>query len=228
MAAIVEVGGSRRLQLGNEEFIRQLNFGPRWSKIRVGIMLGFQGTSTFAGRMLTGICQGTTNGFSAPLTDGGLWITGVSYATDPTWTYTNGSPPYYINGSGNKRAVTRIGSTVTDSNSGGSAAAFAAAAYGISQYFITFTRSPAWNTIINQQAVSTQASQLTIPITDFTFYRNMENEAGTTYVAMNNDDTAQTTTFTAATMPVLDSFSLYWNRSCPVLEIVHMGVVRFQ
>jgi hypothetical protein len=73
MASIVEnIVGDKALQLGNEEFVRPLNFGNNWNYIRIIARVTINGSATInSPRFQFGVCDGWTNTFAAP--------SGVSY-----------------------------------------------------------------------------------------------------------------------------------------------------
>jgi hypothetical protein len=221
MAAIVEVSGSRRLQLGNEEFTRTFRFGPKWTKIKIGMTLGINGVQNFTARPMLGACSGSVNGFNAPLTDGFLGLCPVAFTGTPL-AYV---PFTFTNGTGNKHMITRIGSTVVDTLVSSSSVWCAAAAPDhLSMWIVTIIKT-SWNVMTISMA-ATNAASAALSIPDFVFYKNMENEAGTSYqLGLSNDDSIGTTVWTG---PALDSMSFSWDHVAPSIEIGHVGVVRFQ
>jgi len=235
MANIVDVSGSRRLQLGDEEFARTIAFGSRWSKIKIGITVGFNGAATFTSTMLMGMCAGTANTYKAGSTDGFFGVCPYLFSSDITWTYAGGPPTAYTNANPSKRIITRIGGTTVDTAGNGSQAwAMASAPTNLSMWVITIYRGSTelnldgWNVLYVQSAHPITAAYAAIPMQteDFMFYKNMENDYTQGYHGIYNNDA--TSNAVAWTGPPLDSFSFVWNKASPTVEIGHIGIVRFQ
>jgi hypothetical protein len=224
MAKIVDISGSRRLQLDNEEFARTFSFGQRWSRLKIGILFGVNGGATFSSTMLMGICSGTTNTFRSPTTDGWYGIAPVSYGAVPSWTWA-AAPDGYSQAGTTKAIVTRIGSTVTEASVGSVGPwGLPSAPVNLGMYVFTIYRSPGWKSLISQSAYPTTIAAAAVKIESFQFYLNLDNDAGTSYWSMRNDDAVSTAL--AWTGGDLDSFSFVWGTNTPTIEIAHIGVMR--
>lgn len=223
MAAIVEVNGERRLQMGAEEFVRSFNFGARWTKIRIGMTLGFNGIANCSGNFQLGVCSGT-DGLLAPTSGSyyGFQPT-VAWQAAQTWTYTSGL--YFNNASSNGYWIVKRGSTFTDTNAVGTGYYQGWAPYALSWFSIVLTRT-SWNVINGKSSHASNTAQISQPLTDWYFYKNMENE-GTAGLWGSADDSHNRTEPANALLDPLDNVSFSWNRSCPTLEIGNIGVVRF-
>jgi hypothetical protein len=229
MANIIDVSGSRRLSLGNEEFVRTMMFGSQWTKLKIGVIMGMNGGATFSSTLLMGLCAGTTNTFNSTSCDGFFGIAALTYPTAPSWTFA-ASPNGYTNASGLKKEVHRVGSgaaTVTAGNTT-PAWAFSDAGSAMSMWSITITKSLGWSHLIAVEAHANTIAQSVLPANfDYPFVINLENENGTSYVwGLQADDTA-TTEISWAGNPLLDSFSFIWGTASPTLDIAHIGVVRY-
>lgn len=235
MANIVDVSGSRRLQLGNEEFARTMAIGNRWSKIKIGVTLGFNGAATFSATMLMGLCSGTSNTYNAASTDGFVGVCPVQFTPDITWTYGAGPPDYYTNANPGKRVISKIGVTTTNTAGNGSQAwGVASAPTSLSMWVLTIFRgspeynSDGWKSIYVKSAHPINSGYTIIPMhtEDFAFYKNMENDSDSgSYAIYTNDAISTALNWTG---PGLDSFSFVWNQASPTVEIGHIGIVRYQ
>ena len=231
MANIIEVGtgfAMRRLSLGAEDFSRTFNFGQRWSRIKIGVLWGFNGESTFSSTVLVGVGSGVTNTFNSASCDGFYGLAPVTYPVAPAWTYAGGPPKGYTNATTNAIVVTKIATTVdaTAALSPSGVWAVADAATNLSMWIIDITRNTGWNRLVSTHAISTTVAIGVNLDSDFKFYRNLEHDATTAY-PYGMAGTAQESTAVAWTGGDLDSFSMVWGTASPTVDIAHIGVMRF-
>lgn len=102
----------KRAVLANSQIARTLTIGNSWTKIRVGIRYSYLDPGanlTSTPRFVIGVCSGTSNIYGDSTTTN--FIGAISDRS--TWTYTAGTPPYFVNGGGSIYPVTRVGSTTT-------------------------------------------------------------------------------------------------------------------
>ena len=110
MAQLVQTfTGDTALRLQNEEFVRQLNVGTNWNKLRIIVHHTVPAANgNISPSLYIGVCQGTTNTFkSITTTDwAGMVVSG-------NWTYTSGPPGSIAVGGLNPKAAIRSGNTTT-------------------------------------------------------------------------------------------------------------------
>lgn len=233
MANIIEVGTGfayRRLSLGNEEFARTFKFGPRWTKIKIGILLGMNGESNITTNILFGLCAGTANTFNSATADGWLGIhPATNYPSTVTYSYAAGPPKSYSSSSGIKYRTTKIGATVASVAAGAASGwYFANAPDNLSMWVLTFNKSPANNWIEINSAHAASAAQTAEVNSDFRWYDNMEVEQeGSQRYGMSTANVFSAA-YNWAGNPELDSVSFVWGSASPTIDIAHIGVVRFQ
>ncbi len=222
MAAIVEsIVGDRRLQLGNEEFVRQMLIGRTWTKLRIGMNVAINGTAAFNNGALTvGVCQGFTNTFrSTNTTD----YVGVQVPQTPgTWTYF-GSPNYYFNAGASCLGLKRTGNTTTTGSNGNvNTSLWPPVVSGYrTPCFIDIVRAASYTfTVYN----SVSTSPLLWDETPGQFLSDAQNENAPVWSGSSNVGTGSVAYSGAAQH---DCVSINWNLSTPSIEISNLVVVRF-
>jgi hypothetical protein len=229
MANIVEtISGDRRLQLGFEEFTRQMGWAADWKKIRVGIRVAFNGSSNITtANFMMGVCNGTANGYKSNTAD----FIGYRFNSVGGWSFVSGPPAYYT-GTFNFASISRQGSTDTLNNSSSASGFVTAVPASIhSAMYVTFTKpqllpsATTLPTVTGHYPNTIANGQLDLVKQEF--YRLLESEAvgldtaylGTTSVFNMNGYTG-TSQF--------DSVSIYWNNASPTVEISDIAVCRFE
>ncbi len=229
MAAIVEtMVGDRRLQLGNEEFVRQMGIGTLWTKIRIGFRYSVNGVANIVPSTgpVIGVCQGTTNTYySANTTDfvgatgggggGSLVATNAIYQAGPPATY-------YLNNNG-ALGLKRTGSTTSFYTTGLSAQLY-------------FSSSPATTRTVGYLDITKASGSYTVAlyhigtalnaVVDWdstTFLSNMlpESNPASPLGLVGNP----AVTYTGAAL--FDTVSFSWTKSSPTLELSDLCVCRF-
>ena len=226
MAAIVEtIVGDRKLELGNEEFVRQMSIGTRWGKIRIGCRLSINGNTTIPNAVfLMGVCQGTQFTFSsASCLD---WIGGSPGGLYPStsFSWSAGPPARYGLDSGGAK-IKKVGSTITSAANAfiaGTMWAAPATTRGIFSMDIT-KGSPNYNVHFYAPAVASG------DISSGTFLAHMETDGSTPPFTTNNlignNDTDWNVAYSGSAL--FDTVSILWNKSSPTIEISDLCVVRF-
>jgi hypothetical protein len=103
-------GNDIALQLGNEEWVRQLAIGSTWSYIRIGILFQLTGTAnTSSGGFSIGVCSGTSAPFGNTSCQN---FVGIEIIAGLNWT-ANAPFPYYSLTASNAFACKKIGSSIT-------------------------------------------------------------------------------------------------------------------
>lgn len=230
---------NKRIQLGHEEFVRPMSMGTDWNSIRIGVRFCLNdssrailnGTSPIGGCALyLGVRQGSTGPsfFSDSLTD---WIGGghISSTIPPThgnFTFTAGSPNYFIGGAARPNALWKTGATSTfaaESSVGafwvGSGQPGAYGAGFMSQIYVDITKGSPYS--FNLYYCST-AGQVQTNITDSAFLTALEVQATPANMSATG---AKTVAYTGAGL--FDTLSIASWRSWPHVEIDMIGVARF-
>jgi hypothetical protein len=223
MASIAEtIVGDRRLVLGNEEFVRQMSFGYRWTKLRIALRVSSNATGAVANvGFVIGVCQGTSNTyFNANTTD----FVGVSLGTGGPGTTTLGyavGPPAYVNFSnGGLCYVKRTGSSTTSSGAYSNPVNITAAPATVrSSVYVDIVRGvPNMGMYLYGMAVA-QAQ--------------LDTDSGT-WLSGTEFETAVLPVYLIGSiaMPcsgngLWDSVSISWNRAGSTMEISDLAVVRW-
>lgn len=230
MAAIVEtVVGDRRIQLGNEEFVRKMKFGAAWGKIRIGVRFAVNTTGgTFTNAIFQiGVCSGTTNTFNNGNTTG-YWGChyGQNYGTSG---YTYNTTYYAVTANG--AAVYRTGNTTTSSTLGwGGDSALLLINPWHSIWYADFEKPAASGGFGNQgitawwQSTGSTPSGISYDHPQYEMWRGMESETAITGALNYN---GKITTSYAGDFSVLDTLSILWNKTTPTIEISDIMVTRF-
>ena len=230
MASIVEtISGDRALQLGNEEFVRKMAIGNNWNKLRLGMRVLVNGTGDIVTpRLQMGVCSGDTDTFASTNCTGyaGATLRGRNSGnmTYSAGVYTYGQAaavPFAL-------SVKKLVNTVTESNFVGTSDGFLPSATlgNAALCFVDIVRASSSSYTVSWARCSTSA--MASLVTDFyTLLRTGEDE---------NLSTTFSSTYTVAnTIPisvtglpaVMDTLSIYWNKSTPTVEISDISVIRF-
>lgn len=228
MATIVEtIVGDRRVQLSNEEIVRQMSFGSKWNKLRVVARISINGTSnTAACQFVIGVCAGLGPVMKSSNTTfmcGGCFPGTNSGGTSRSLTFNAGSPNYFQSSdSFGSSAITRTGSTNTNVITNGASSFLASTAgtptcVAVDIYRIGNTYSYGL-VYYPQTSGAAQAGNS---------YKQMvlgaDSESGSPWANMTL--TQQNGTATNNNQP--DCVVAYWSLSSPTLEISDLQVVRF-
>lgn len=222
--------GENALYLGSEEFIRPMSFGGQWRKIRIGLLYTIaipQGlaahtyfNSTGGGIICVGVCQGLNSGLSNPSPIDCLSC--LPYTLDAQWT---NSVTYYQTQSNPGRIVWKMGSTevvVTNGSSGAVGPLWPTLNYMWFDY--TMSQGVAGATAQCKAYAASNATGATTSMTrsDFLAYVEAENTIPTNHALMCQPSVAYSGNFD------LNSLSIWWRRSIPMLVLAEVSVVRFQ
>jgi hypothetical protein len=228
----------RRLQLGNEEWLRPLNIN---AASFLGVKVGVRYALTGVGKVLNaGFRIGLLSGISRPLRHPSgpveylgysVWTAsaaaGISAETGaPTYTASATFPSYF---GGFPRLYSVIGTTNTILTSP-SVNAYGGANYpiGTPQMFafelIKTAVSPVTGSTIWTVNLMQVPNAPTAYCQHADFYFNMEAATGATFRAGITN--VQTTGLTHAGPGAFDTLSISWNKSCPVLDIMDVAVLR--
>jgi hypothetical protein len=225
MAYIVEtIAGDKRIQLGNEDFVRPMGFGANWKKIRIAMRLAFNdsGSDITTAGFVVGVCQGTQYSYSSAncIDFIGASIPGGATPDTISLTRTTSTILYYTSpGNSSGMAVhKKVGAVITAVSYGLNVTGYFNAvptAYR-SLYFVDIAKgSP--NYAINTWTQSQHQSD---------FSRD-------TYISMLDNESAPTPLASSAATPaysgsgLFDSVCIRWNKSTPTIEISDLTVVRF-
>jgi len=236
MAFIAEnILGDRALQLGNEEFIRTLSIGSAWRFLRIGLRLAIYGTADIGAtstgttilKFQIGLCSGTTYPFNS---DNCLGYIGYrpNHLSGPF--YSGGASNYYTWGTGANvifQAIKKIGSVVTEIGaSGGTQTRIKAGPDSYSLQVADFYRSPTDDTSYGVNPHWVGSGQVNANPSVYSLMRVMEDEGlataySTTYVTGGSGPYYQN----GITVP-LDTLSIVYNRSTPIIEIANICILR--
>lgn len=232
--------GESRLQLGNEEWIRPINIAAGgFLGIKVGVRFAMSGVGTVMG---AGFRISWLAGASRPMRHPSGPVESLSYSVMtlnniaagngpesgvPAYT-ASATFPYYT--SGYPKLYSVIGSSITTLTNP-SVNLYAGANYPVPtpQYFgfelIKTATSPitgytTWT--VNMQSVASAPS--TAFCSHANFLANMEIVHGASFQA--GVTSVQTTSLVHSGPGLFDTLSIMWNKSCPVLDIFDIGVVR--
>lgn len=230
MAQIVEtIIGDRRIQLGNEEMIRQMSFGSKWSKLRIIVRFSINGTANItAPEFVVGVCCGLTNGYKSSNTDFvfGLCIPGFHSSIQDNLNYNAGPPAWYQSSDSIGYDVTwRTGNTTTKNHPTGVSSFVASTANNPPACLAvdivrigTVYSVPAWycpNSQAQVQAGNTQKQQ----------FIGADSETGSPWSNMTQ---ATLTSSNSVSDPhMCDCVTVFWSKASPTAEISDLQVVRF-
>lgn len=225
MALIVEtLAGDRRVQLGNQEFVRQMLLSYVWTKIRIGMRIAVNGSASFGNGIISiGVCQGTANTLRSSNTTDYIGVQ-ISQA-DGTWAYTAGPPAYFTAPGSSCLALKRTGNTTTTGSNGNvntmSLAAVASGTIRVPLY-LDIIRGATYNFQVWCPTTVTFAQQ---DLPSGQFLSDMQNEntpiGGTTTQTVGQPAIAYTGS------GLHDSVSINWTNSTNSVEISDLLVIRF-
>ena len=229
MASIVEtISGDRALQLGNEEFVRKMAIGNNWNKLRLGMRVLVNGTGDIVGpRLQMGVCSGDTNTFASTTCTG---YVGASLNPRNTGNMTYSAGVYQY---GQAAAVSpalsvkKLVNTVTEANIGATADGFLPSATlgSAALCFVDIVRTSSSSYTVTWQRCSTSA-MASLATAFYTLLRAGEDENLSTAFSATYTTTAVTVAVTGLPA-VMDTLSIYWNKSTPTVEISDISVIRF-
>jgi len=114
MASITEtLAGDRRVKIANEEIVRTMAFGDKWSRLLVMARLSLQGSSALGAseELMLGLCSGNAGAYKPATVVASIGELIPNASTAPT--YNAGPPAYYSFAQNGVRGVKKVGSTVT-------------------------------------------------------------------------------------------------------------------
>lgn len=216
-----------RVQLAAQEYLRAMPFGTNWATIRIGIRCSLTTNAAAShGLLMLGICQGT-RGFTDPLGAPeylGLQV-GIGSINGTAWNTVAGPPPYIrfdstgytlhhlING-------VRVATVQPFANA---SHIVAAPTTNHSSIIIDIAKGlPSAPTTWTVNMWTPTAAQV---VTDVTLTAFLEQMNTATPPNLTQPGTAQTFTYTGAN--ALDTLSVFYKRSLPVLEISDIAVTRW-
>jgi len=228
----------RRLQLGNEEWLRPLNINAAsFLGVKVGVRYALSGV----GKVLNaGFRIGMLSGISRPLRHPSgpveylgfsVWTVsttaGISADTGtPTYTASATFPSYL---GANPKLYSVVGATNTILTNA------AVNVYGGANYPIGTPQMFAFELIKTAVSAIDGSTIWTVNLLNTAsapaaycshsdFYYNMEGATGATFRA--GITSVQTTGLTHAGPGAFDTLSISWNKSCPVMDILDVAVLR--
>ena len=229
MASIVEtISGDRALQLGNEEFVRKMAIGNNWNKLRLGMRVLVNGTGDIVSpRLQMGVCSGDTNTFASTNCTGYVGAS-LNPRNSGNMTYSAGVYNY-----GQAAAVPpaisvkKLVNTVTEANFGGTNDGYLPSATlgNTALCFVDIIRLTASSYTVAWQRCNTSA-MASLATTFYTLLRAGEDEALTTTFSTTYTSTLAAIAVTGLPA-VMDTLSIYWNKSTPTVEISDISVIRF-
>ena len=227
MAEIITIVGDRkRLRLGNEEFVRTMNIGSDWGKVRIGMRFGINNAinNLIYPQLVFGLSQGTDLPYKhASCRDFIGWQFGFP-AVYTVGTYIAGPIKSY-------RFTALAGDGVAISRVAGTTAAFASVT--TNSYVGADPASNlmcSWLDIQKQgDTIGVTCRQNNIAVTTHTqevFFKSTEDEVN--YGGFGTNTSAVTVTGYAGSA-LWDSVDISWNNSMPnSLEIAELYVLRYQ
>lgn len=213
-----------RLQLGAEEIVRAMNFGIQWTKVRIGVRFFVQGGSAFTGgSFYGGVCQGSKGYSAVDCTDVLCASFGSTGMPTVGWGWSGGL--FTVNSG--VYVVRKVGAVHTAAGSTGSYPVTLAAQPNtniLNCVYWDFTKLTASTFKCSQWApYSTSAST---NMTRYLHLSSMENEnqpgPPTTYY----ENPVNSISASGSSM-LWDHVFVGWTRTCPVLEIHDITVLRF-
>lgn len=228
MAAIVDslLDGNRRLQIGNEEFVRGLSFGSNWTKVRIGIRFTVNDTGggniSSPANFFVGLCEGTTNTFFSNNTTGFIGCNN-STGLNNAWSY---NASYYTACYNSCIIAKRVGNTTSSLGSyglqyiGSDRWFFVGKAPNIGYAFWDFTKNS--TSIVFNLFWSFSTGYYGITLSNFIW--GLDNETAPPYLA--NWGSPNTVAY-GNSIGNLDTLSISWSKSTPTIELCDVAVIRF-
>ena len=220
-------GNTTYLTLANEEFVRPLNVGSSWSKLRLGVLCAItpNGVSNLSSVTFTfGICSGTSAPFGAASTTNwtgmvinGTVLGGLNYNA-------NAGNPFFT-ASAIANSGTRVGSVNSLSNVGG--APRIVTNTGSTQrrtpLYIDITKgSPNYTCACWHQPIGQEASDWS-----FSSFLDGVDETGTPKLNNSSLDGTSANTYAASEVAgTFNTFDFFWNQASFPIEVYAMAVSR--
>lgn len=231
MAAIVETTYfDKKIQLGNEEVGRALNFGVNWTKLRIAVRLCINGkanigTGSFADppQLVAGVSQGTAAMFRSQTTTdffGGVVMTAAF--TSGVYTFTQDTPPYYSTGVGINAIRRQTASNSTSSNGATAGLIVNGTAGGSNRSMLLWDITKGSASYSCQIWGPSSATNAKTDLSKNAFTAAFSNEATPT-----NMTSLGTASVSFTPTGLYDSVCLSWNRWAPTVEISDLTVIRF-
>ena len=228
MANIVEpIVGDRRIQLGNEEFVRTLGVRTNWSKLRIGIRhnVNTTGATILSASFVVGLCEGSAATYYNNNTTG-FWGLSICGALTSNWTL---SGNFYATSGGNSTFVTRIGNTTnTASNSIGGDTPYVIINPSHGVMYLDLEKNNAGSNRMTHWYMDSTAHNYDHSQTEF--FQGMESEftggSPNSVPGARNYNGANNYNY-AGNINALDPLSISWNKSTPTMEISDIMVLRF-
>jgi hypothetical protein len=213
-----------RLQLGAEELIRPMNFGSQWMKVRIGVRFFVQGGSAFnGGSMYGGVCQGNKGYSAVDCTDVLVAAMGNVPPPSQAWAWSGGL--FTVNSG--VVVYRKVGAVHTSSGATGSYPVTLAAQPNtniLNCVYWDFTKLTASTIKCSQWApYSTSGST---NMTRYLHLASLENEAAPGPVTGYYENPVNSLNVSGSPM-LWDNVFVGWTRTCPVLEIHDITVLRF-
>ena len=226
MASIVEtLVGDRRIQIGNESFSRQLNFGANWNRVR--ILFRISCADTGAGLTTTGLTVGLSTGATQGYDSGSLnEFIGCQPGGPNPGTYDDGTwarASYGLIGLSYRFSTMltlyKTGSTTTvGANATGSSVYVPMIASGVGALYADITRNVGsfqiWTGGWNANSLGSMSTMDPFNIGSDTTDPNLWVNSGN--AALNY-----------AGNGVFDSLMIRWNKASPAIEISNVRVMRY-
>jgi hypothetical protein len=217
MAQIVEsLATDRRLRLYTEDFARKMGIGTAWTKIRIGLRLSLQATSTANSSLFAfGVCQGDTNTFkSGTTTDFIGAILGTTASQN--YAYTAG-PPAFITGT-SLAAINRIGNTNTIVNTSSSNVVISTAPATIRSILITDIEKNFTNNKVSSWGSTSTTVALDATLATLMTFMESDTLTGLAALTTNN--------IPYSGSGLWDTVNVSWNNSIQPVEISDVIVTR--
>jgi hypothetical protein len=226
MAYIVEtIAADRRIQLGNESYVRKMSIGPYWQKIRIGIRFSINGRADINGGTLdAGFCVDSESHSGSDRSNGcfgnyasALGSIGYNAQQLNTSYYSLGlNGVYTFNMLNNVRTNTSMSLVNQVAYVPATPAPAGMVAY---TWLRTGTSIAVVDTLYHQSGAGAVAGLSTSQ-----FYQYMENENG---VGMTNVFRATHSQVSMTTGSLFPYAFVRWSHSTPTIEITHIAVTRF-
>lgn len=230
MAFITEtIVFDRRLQLGNESYVRRMGFGASWSRIRIGIRFAINGRSNiFVPYLILGVCADPG---SVPTNDRSNGTMGAMMQStggkDFLYLARQANNSYYNTQVNSFATYTKLDYTVggaTQSFIGAVGGGCSANTYEPNCFMIGLAKNNNIYTLTEGiQPTPAQAAAGTKTAAQFLV--DMDNETGTGFSGLSRSTYGAALLTTHTPMPYV---FVSWSKATPTIEITHIAVTRFQ
>lgn len=225
MAYIVEtIVADRRIQLGNEAYVRKMAIGPYWTKIRLGVRLAVNGRSDISNAVLDlGFCVDPGSHSGADRSNGCFGCF-TSNQASVGYNSVQANSSYYNFGQNSVYAFNKLNNVRTEvaMSLGNQLIILPANPAGPGMFACTWTRT---GTVISVTDTFFHiGSQVPGSVTASQFYQYMENDAGSGMTGVTRITNGQTAMTTGLSFPYA---FVKWSHSTPTIEITHIAVTRF-